>query len=500
MSDTASRLDTLIAEITDLRHTASLVSWDERVCMPPGGVPAHGDMLATVRRLAHEKFTSDEVGRLIERAQSEVNGLSPDSEAHRKIAVTARDYGKATRVPSEYVAEHARVASAAHQAWRDARQQLNFRIFEPHLARLVELKQQYVDFFRPLAHPYDALLDDFEPGALTSEVQAMFDVLRPRQVELIRAVRSRPPVDDRFLRVPYAETDILQFAIEVVSTFGFDWKRGRQDKSAHPFATSIGSDDVRITTRFDERHPFEMLFSTLHETGHALYEQGISPAWNRTVVRGGASLGLHESQSRLWENIVGRSRPFWEHFFPALQRRFVSQLSGITLDQFYRGINKVEPSLIRVEADEVTYNLHVMLRVEMEIAMLNGDIKLSDAPDLWNTKMRQYLGVTPTDASNGILQDMHWSVGLLGYFATYTMGNLISVQLWDTFCAHEPDCDDQLRRGEFSRLRQWLQDQIHRHGRSYQPREIVQRVTGSKIDSSPYLDYLDRKYRDVYDL
>jgi carboxypeptidase Taq len=396
------------------------------------------------------------------------------------------------------VAEHARVSSAGHQAWLEAREQLNFRLFEPHLVRLVELKQEYVEFFRPTAHPYDALLDDFEPGALTAEVQAMFDVLRPRLVELLGAVRNRPAAEDGFLRLPYAEKDILEFALEVVSTFGFDWKRGRQDKSAHPFATAIASDDVRITTRFDRQHPFEMLFSTLHETGHALYEQGMSPAWNRTVVRGGASQGIHESQSRLWENIIGRSRAFWEHFFPALQRRFAGELSGVSLDQFYRGINKVEPSLIRVKADEVTYNLHVMLRVEMEIAMLSGDIAVADAPDLWNTKMREYLGVSPADASNGILQDMHWSVGLFGYFATYTIGNVISVQLWNSFRAREPDCDAQIRRGDFSRLRLWLQDQIHRHGRSYQPREIVQRVTGSAIDSGPYLDYLDRKYQDVY--
>jgi carboxypeptidase Taq len=500
MPASPSRLDTLIAEVADLRCTASLLSWDERVCMPPGGVTTHGEMLATIRRLAHEKFTSDEVGRLLERAKEEVSGLSPDSDDHRKVAVTARDYDKATRVPGEYVAEHARAASAGHQAWREAREQSRFELFEPHLARLVELRQQYVDFFRPLAHPYDALLDDFEPGALTSDVQAMFDALRPRQVDLIRAIRGRPPIDDDFLRATYAEKDILEFALEVVSTFGFDWRRGRQDKSAHPFATSLSSDDVRITTRFDDRHPFEMLFSTLHETGHGLYEQGINPAWNRTIVRGGASLGVHESQSRLWENVIGRSRPFWEHFFPLLQRRFPSQLSGVTLDQFYRGINKVEPSLIRVEADEVTYNLHVMLRVEMEIAMINGDIAPADAPDLWNTKMEEYLGVTPSDASSGILQDMHWSVGLFGYFATYTIGNLISVQLWDTYRAHEPECENAIRRGEFSRLREWLHDQIHTHGRSYRPHEIVQRVTGSGIEPGPYLTYLENKYRAIYEL
>jgi carboxypeptidase Taq len=500
MTDSASRLDTLISEVSDLRSAGALLSWDERVCMPVGGVTAHGHMLATVGRIAHEKFTSDEVGRLIERAQMEASGLDPDSATRRKLAVTARDYDKATRVPAEFVAEHARVSSAGHQAWREAKAQSNFTLFEPSLARLVELKRQYIEFFPAPAHPYDVLLDDFEPGALTSDVEAIFGALRPRQVALLRAIRGRPSVDDGFLRVPYAEPAMLEFAREVATAFGFDWQRGRQDKSAHPFATSMGSGDVRITTRFDPQHPFEMLFSTLHETGHALYEQGISPDWNRTLLCDGASLGIHESQSRLWENIVGRSRPFWEHFYPRLCERFPSQLAQVTLDQFYRAINHVQPSLIRVEADEVTYNLHVMLRVEMEIAMLTGQIAIGEAPDLWNAKMEEYLGVTPSDASSGILQDVHWSVGLFGYFATYTIGNLISVQIWDAFRAREAECDSQIAGGQFARLREWLRDEIHRHGRSHEPRDIVARVTGSPLDPAPYLAYLERKYRDVYGL
>jgi carboxypeptidase Taq len=288
--------------------------------------------------------------------------------------------------------------------------------------------------------------------------------------------------------------------VEVITAFGFDWTRGRQDKSAHPFATSIGADDVRITTRFDERNPFEMLFSTMHETGHALYEQGVRPVWGRTLLRGGTSLGVHESQSRLWENLIGRSRPFWDHFFPILKHRCPAQLGGVAPDQFYRGINRVVPSLIRVEADEVTYNLHVMLRVEMEIAMLSGGLRLHDAPDFWNARMKEYLGVTPTNAADGILQDMHWSIGLLGYFATYTIGNLISVQLWDRFQALDPSRDDQIRRGDFSRLRAWLKDEIHQHGRSYEPGELLRRVTGSGLDPAPYLSYLERKYRDIYGL
>jgi carboxypeptidase Taq len=290
------------------------------------------------------------------------------------------------------------------------------------------------------------------------------------------------------------------FAVEVISTFGFDWTRGRQDKSAHPFATAFSRDDVRITTRYDERYPFSLLFGTLHETGHALYEQGVSATWNRTMLEGGASLGVHESQSRLWENLVGRSLPFWECFFPRLQRRFPSQVGGASLLQFYRAINRVQPSLIRVEADEATYNLHVMLRVEMEIAMLAGDVAIRDLPALWNSQMEAYLGVVPPDDASGILQDMHWSICVFGYFATYTLGNLISVQLWETFGSLDASRDDQIRRGDFSRLRAWLQETIHQHGRRFDPQELVQRVTGSRIDSAPYLRYLETKYRDIYSL
>lgn len=492
--DSLAKLDVLMAEVTDLRYAAALLAWDERVNMPPGGVSVHGEMLATIRRIEHDKFTSDEVGRLIEDATAAAGSLDPESPARKKLAVAARDYGKATRVPGKFVVTQTQVAAAAHQAWRQARAASDFKLFEPHLKRIVELKQEYVSFFEPVAHPYDALLDDYEPGATTAEIQRMFDALRPRQVALVKALQQKPVVDDTCLHVPYCEKDLLEFAVDVISRFGFDWTRGRQDKSTHPFATAVSADDVRITTRFVARHPFELFFSMLHETGHALYEQGVSPAWNRSVLTGGASLGVHESQSRLWENVIGRSLPFWSYFYPLLQRKFSSQLGHITLDQFYGAINKVQPSLIRVEADEVTYNLHVMLRVEMEIALLGGAIPTRDAEAFWNDRMREYLGVTPPDAATGILQDMHWSIGLFGYFATYTIGNLISVQLWKTFQASEPSWEAQLRAGDFARLRDWLQREIHQHGRSFRPSELVKRVTGSPIDPAPYLEYLESKY------
>lgn len=497
MSDTSTaiaRLNTLVGEIVDLRHAASLIGWDERVSMPPGGVAAHGGMSATIQRIAHEKFTSEQLGSALEAAAREVASLSPDSEAARLVAVTARDYGRAVRVPSEFVAEQAHVASAAHQAWQDARAQSSYAMFQPHLEKVVRLGQQYAAFFQPLAHPYDALIDPYEPGILTSEIQDMFDVLRPRQVELARAIQEHAVEPAPFLSDHYDEREMLAFSTEVITAFGFDWNRGRQDKSTHPFAAPIGSDDVRITTRFDNRHPFELLFAAMHETGHALYEQGVSPSWARTLVSGGASLGMHESQSRLWENIVGRSRPFWRHFYPRLQQRFSSQLGAVTLDQFYRGINQVKRSLIRVEADEVTYNLHVMLRVEIEIALLTGAISTADAPAYWNAKISEYLGIVPDSDANGILQDMHWSIGLFGYFATYTLGNLISVQLWDKYTRDDPEWASRIHAGEFGPLREWLRSAVHQHGRSYAPRDLVMRITGQPISTAPYLAYLESKY------
>ena len=499
-SPTIARLNALVGDVVDLRHAASLIGWDERVSMPPGGVAVHGDMAATIQRIAHEKFTSAELGRALEDAAREVESLPPDSASARLVKVTAHDYERAVRVPSEYVEEHAHVASAAHQAWKDARAQSSYAMFQPHLEKIVRLGQQYAAFFQPVAHPYDALIDPYEPGILTSEIQEIFDVLRPRQVELVRAIQERRVDEAPFLSAGYDEPEMLAFSTEVISAFGFDWTRGRQDKSTHPFATPIGSDDVRITTRFDNRHPFEMLFAAMHEAGHALYEQGVSPAWNRTLAGGGASLGVHESQSRMWENVIGRSRPFWQHFFPRLQQRFPAQLGGVTLDTFHRGINHVRQSLIRVEADEVTYNLHVMVRVEIEIALLTGAVSTVDAPAYWNAKMKEYLGVVPDNDARGILQDMHWSIGLFGYFATYTLGNLIALQLWEKYKDDDPQWAERIGRGEFGPLREWLRDALHQHGRSDQPRDLVMRITGHPVSTAPYLEYLESKYGELYGL
>lgn len=488
------RLHTLVGEVMDLKHAADLIEWDERVYMPSESVTVHGEMSATLRRLAHEKFTSAEVGDAIAAAQREIAGAPADSAEARLVAVTARDYDKATRVPAEFVAEHAATVSAAQHIWAQARQDADFARFAPHLTKIIDLKRRYVSFFPPAEHPYDVLLDEYEPGLRTADVKRLFEQLRGRQVALIRQSATATPAPAPFLDAEYAEADLWAFAVDVISAFGFDWTRGRQDKSVHPFAMGIGSNDVRITTRWVPGQPLSLLFGTMHEAGHALYEQGVSTAHHRTVLEGGASLGVHESQSRLWENLVGRSRAFWEYFFPMLQARCPAQLTGVGVDDFHRAVNRVQPSLIRVEADEATYNLHVMLRVEIEIALIEGTLGVADLPDAWNARMAEYLGLTPPDAAQGVLQDIHWSAGLFGYFATYTLGNVIAAQLWTRFGDVYPARDAAIARGDFQPLLAWLRRELHQHGRMFEPQELVERVTGAPISPEPYLQYLETKY------
>ncbi len=495
--DALTQFSSLFAEVADLRRAAELIEWDERVCMPRGGASTHGEMQATLRRLAHEAFTRQEMGKAIDTL---VRASDPATDEGRLAAVAARDYEKATRVPPTFVAQHAHTVSAAQHAWEHARAANDFNAFAPHLERVLDLKRQYVGFFPPSEHPYDVLLDDCEPGMTTADVKALFGRLRPRQVTLLKAIAARPAIDDACLSGAYTEADMLAFAVEVAGSFGFDWDRGRQDKSVHPFATGIGSDDVRITTRWVEHIPFGLLFGTMHETGHALYEQGVARAHHRTPLEGGTSLGVHESQSRLWENVVGRSRGFWTHFFPSLQARFQAQLRGVSVDQFYKGINKVQPSLIRVEADEATYNLHIMLRVELEIALIEGHLSVQDLPAAWSSRMSEYLGIEPPTDAVGVLQDVHWSAGLFGYFSTYTLGNVIAAQLWERFGIVNPERDAEVARGEFAPLLSWLRKELHQHGRAFQAQDLVERITGRRIDPEPYLGYLEQKYGALYDL
>lgn len=499
MEEKIQQLKTILAEIADLNYASALLGWDQQTYMPPGGAEGRGNQLALLGRLAHERGTSPELGKLLDELGPYAATLGPDSDDARLVKVSTRDFNKAARVPSSHIVEFARVTTLAQQAWMEARQKSDFFIFQPHLEKIVALRQEYAAFFPGFEHPYDALLDDFEPGMKTADVKFIFEGLRAKQVELIKAIAARPQVDDSFLHQPFDETKQWSFGEEVITRFGYDWKRGRQDKAAHPFTTEFGVNDVRITTRLDPNFLNMMLFGTMHECGHALYGQGVAPELERTGMERGASLAVHESQSRLWENLVGRSLPFWEHFYPRLQQVF-PQLENVPLQKFYKGINKVAPSLIRVEADEATYNLHIMLRLEIEIALLEGKAAVKDLPALWNAKMQEYLSVSPPDDARGVLQDIHWSGGMLGYFSTYALGNLISAQLWEKIVQDIPDLSEQIRAGKFEELLAWLREKIHRHGAKFEPQELVQKVTGSRIDPAAYVRYLTKKFGEIYDL
>ncbi|MBC7878764.1 MAG: carboxypeptidase M32 [Anaerolineales bacterium] len=498
MSEKLNQLKEILGEVSDLQHAGSVLDWDQNVNMPSGGSEARGQQLATLGKIAQEKSTSEEVGRLIDDLKQEFEGA--DSDDASMIRVAARNYEKAKRVPAEFVAEQAIVTTRSFEAWVEARSKSDFSIFRPHLEKVVELVQKYVSFFPPADHPYDILLDDYEPGMKTAEVKEIFNNLRPKQVDLIKKISSVKQVKDDFLNKKYNEKKVWDFGEAIITKFGYDWNRGRQDKAPHPFQTTFSVNDTRITNRFETDNPLSTIFSAMHEAGHAMYEQGSNPAYERTPLAGGTSLAVHESQSRMWENLVGRSLPFWENFFPELKKTFPSQLDGVSLKSFYKAVNKVEPSLIRVNADEATYNLHIMLRLELEIGMVDGSISIKDLPEIWNAKMRDYIGITPPNDAQGVLQDIHWSYGSIGYFSTYALGNLVSAQLWEKINVDIKDLDDQIRKGKFDSLLGWLREKIHIHGHKYDPQDLVQKVTGSKIDSAAYVRYLTKKYSDIYGL
>jgi carboxypeptidase Taq len=500
MAEKLEQLRKIIGEVADLNAAMSLLGWDQQTYMPTGGNDARGQQLATLGKFAHETATSPKVGELLSDLKSELNGADPESDQASFVRVAARDYDKAVRVPSEFVQEQAVVTSAAFQGWKEARARSDFETFRPHLEKVVALVRRYITFFPPSDHPYDILLDDYEPGMKTADVQAIFGALRPHQVELIRKIAARPQVNDKFLHRKFNEQKLWDFGAEITRALGYDWNRGRMDKAPHPFETSFSVNDVRITNRYESQNPLTTLFSAMHEAGHAMYEQGIAPEHERTSLAHGASLAVHESQSRMWENLVGRSLPFWQLMYARLKRLFPSQLDGVGLQSYYRAINKVEPSFIRVNADEATYNLHIMLRLELEIMLVEGSLDIQDLPAAWNSKMHEVLGITPRNDAEGVLQDVHWSYGSIGYFSTYALGNLISAQIWEKIHTEIRDLDSQIRSGRFEVLLEWLRKNIHRYGRKYDPQDLVQRVTGSRITHEPYVRYLTEKYSEVYGL
>jgi carboxypeptidase Taq len=493
MSTALETLKSRLADANALQAATAIMEWDQQTFMPRGGAEARAEHIGILSRMAHETFVSDETRRALDQATGEVQG---DDEA--MLRVVRRDIDLRTKIPTALVEEKSRLGAVAHEAWVKARATNDFPSFAPILERMFEIARQEAEHLGYQEDIYDALLDQYEEGATAADVRAMFEAIKGPQVELVKAIAGKDQVDDSRLYGEWDQEKQSQFTEMLVKAIGFDFDRGRQDTAPHPFCTGWSVNDVRLTTRY-KPYIGSAIFGSLHEAGHGMYEQGSPEEWDRTPLAGGVSLGLHESQSRLWENIVGRSRPFWKRFLPDLQGKF-PELAAFDTETFYRAINKVEPSFIRVEADELTYNLHVLVRFEIESEILKGQLAVKDMPEAWNAKYTEYLGITPKNDSEGCLQDVHWSMGSIGYFPTYSMGNLLSYQIWAALKKDIPNADDLIGSGDFAPILGWLQEKVYRQGRKQKPKDLVLQVTGKPMGAEDYLAGLQAKYSEIYRL
>ncbi|CAN5284561.1 carboxypeptidase M32 [soil metagenome] len=482
------RLRARLAEITDIRHAEAVLDWDSRVAMSPAGAQARAELAATLTQIAHERFVSDELGELLEQLAPDADEDSADAAL---VHVTHRLWDRARRVPTELAGEMTHESGVAVAAWDRAKATSDFESFAPHLERQLELKLRYIGCFPETETPYDVVLEDYEEGMTTAEVRHVFAQLKEDLVPLVECRRGEA-AEDPPPKGPFPVEAQQEAGRRVLEAFGFDPASWRIAKTPHPFASKPGASDIRLTTHTHE-NDLTSLFSTMHEFGHGVYEFDVDRAFARTPLGGGTSSALHESQSRMWENLVGRSPGFWRWFYPQLQALFPDALRGIDEPSFVRAVSAIRPGLIRGDADEVTYGLHIILRFELEQELLAGSVAVLDLPEIWNARMKEYLGVDVPDDAHGMLQDLHWSVGLFGYFPTYQLGN-IAVQIWDRAREDLGDLEEQFARGEFARLREWLSEHICRHGSRYPPRELLRRVTGSDLDPEPYLQYLRTKF------
>jgi carboxypeptidase Taq len=496
-----TELKSLLADVSDLNNAAAVLGWDQATYMPAGGAPARGRQMATLAKVAQEKFIDKKIGKLLDQLGKYEESLPFDSDDASLIRVARRDYERATKIPPEFLAEFNIHSAETYQMWTEARPANDFARVRPNLERTLDLSRKLADFFPGYEHIADPLIDFADYGMKASSVRALFAELRAELVPIVKAITSQEPADDSCLRKHFPETEQLKFGAEIVKQLGYDFERGRVDKTHHPFMTSFSIGDVRITTRIKEDFLGELLFSNIHESGHAMYEQGNDPAYEGTPLAGGTSAGVHESQSRLWENVVGRSRGFWEYSFPRLQAVFPGQLRDVSLDTFYRAINKVEKSLIRTDADEVTYNLHVMLRLDFELQLLEGTLSIRDLPEAWHERFEQDFGVVPPDDRDGVLQDVHWYAGVIGgAFQGYTLGNVMGALFYAEALKAHPEIPGEMKQGRFDTLHNWLTQNIYRHGRKYTAPELVRKVTGGDLVIQPYIHYLKTKYGGLYQL
>ena len=489
-------------ERATLQSCAALLGWDEQTYLPRGGAAGRGDQMALLAGLAHDRATDPRVGELIAELEGSELAGDPDAPESANIREWRRHYDRATKLPRSLVEAMATATTLGQQAWVDARARSDFAAFRPHLETILGLKRDEARCLSRTGGPlYDALLDEYEPGATTADLARLFAALRADLVPLVAAIVASERgagVDKLVGDYPVDRQRI--FGETVAAAIGFDFERGRLDTAAHPFCSGIGPGDCRITTRFDPRGFSDSFFGILHEVGHALYEQGLDPARYGTPVGEAVSLGVHESQSRLWENGVGRSRAFWSHWLPTAKRIFRDALHDVDPDTFHAAVNRVAPSLIRVQADEATYNLHILIRFELEQALVGGDLAVADLPAAWNDRYRDDLGIVPPDDAQGCLQDIHWSAGLIGYFPTYSLGNIYAAQLAARADLDLGGLDASLARGDFAGLLGWLRDRVHRHGQQYPAAELIRRATGQALDHRPLITSLRTRFGEIYDL
>ena len=490
-----------LRDVRNVNRANALLSWDQETKMPPKGIRARADAMETLSRLGHEMFVSERTAELLDAAGAEVADADYASTEASMVRIVAEDYEEATKLPSKFVGDFTRLVSEAKPTWAEARANNDFEHFRPTLERIVEMSREKAEYIGYDDHIYDGLLYSYERSLKTADVKALFDGHRDELVELVAAIAEvADRVDDAPVKQDFDIDTQKQFSLHVAEMIGYDFERGRLDEAVHPFSLSLSKNDSRITTRYNDDWLNPALFGTMHECGHSMYEQGIADELEGTMLGRGTSLSVHESQSRTWENLVGRSRGFWTYMYPKLVETFPGQFENTDVDTFYKAINKVEPSFIRVEADECSYNLHIMLRFEIEQQIIGGDLAVKDIPDAWNSMFEASLGIVPPTDTLGCLQDIHWSMGGFGYFSTYALGNLLSLQYYNQAVQDVPSIPHDIASGNFSTLLTWSNENIHQHGRKFDTRELTKKVTGNDMRSTDYIAYLKEKFSAIYDL
>ncbi len=490
MSHSYSDYVVLMQKLADLSNAIAVMSWDNEVYLPEQSGPLRARQIATLATMTHELFTAKSTGTLLTALQKE---KLPFKKA-KNISLTLKDYQRDKKFSPQFVMQKSMVISQAYHAWAEAKKKNDFAVFAPKLDQLLQMVREETQILGYEDHPYDALLDQYEPGIRVKKLDALFSDVTQQLVPFVRNLDAKWKEKAGFLKHRFDKDSQWQFGLEVLKGMGYDFKRGRQDISSHPFTIGFGAEDVRITTRIDEKDFCNMTWSCIHEGGHALYEQGLDPKEYGLPSGTAASLGIHESQSRLWENNLGRSRAFWQYFFPMLKKHFPQQMKGVSLDQYYLGINRISKNLIRTESDELHYHLHVAIRYELEKEIFSSQIKAKDLRQLWNDKYKEYLGVTVRNDAEGILQDVHWSHGSFGYFPTYSLGSFYAAQFHQTMLNQHPTLEKEVAKGDFSFVHQWLNNNIYLHGKTYNAEELCKKATGQNLNFNHFMDYVMAKY------